>query len=264
MKCESKIKHSLFFKKIRTYGVAGSISVLLMIFGLVCNSQAQMFSVGDQGPRFNTPQTEFYAGLEPINVTYKGGNDAPTMQSNAFEMEGPIIRVGYNSPGVDLFLGTGGKISGIDEASYFDVGGNIDFGLNLLRKKALTLQLPVRIASRYTNITNDRTLRSPTLNRFRFGSLTAGIGARILGRPQPNLRLEAGAVPSYGFSFASQGFTGGSMGSVAAFGRVYADHLFGDVGLSIGYKYDLRNYDVEENVYDYKMNGHSIEMGITF
>lgn len=263
MKCEFTTNHSLFFRKKFTACVA-AFACLLLIGGIAGKVQAQMFSVGNPGPRFNTPQTEFYAGLEPIDVSYKGGNNVVENQRGVFSFEGSVIRLGYNSPGVDFFLGTGGKITGIDNASYFDVGGNIDLGLNIYRSRAISLQLPVRIASRYTNITNDRAFTIPSLSRFQFGSLTFGAGARIVGRPAEKFRIEAGAVPSYGFAFASGGFFGGSLGSVSAFGRLYFDRLFGDVGITLGYKYDLRNYDVDENAYDYKIKGHSLEIGITF
>jgi len=264
MKCDSTAKHSSFFEK--SCHRLSALLVIIAILGFApYQLQAQMFSVGDTGPRFNIPQTEFYAGFAPMEVTYQGGSDISDIQGrNAFNFEGPILRLGYESTTFDLFLGTGGTITGIDEASYFDIGGNIDFGLSVLRTKPLSIQIPIRIASRFTNMTSDRAFRSRGVERFRFGSLTAGAGARILGRPVQNFRIEAGAIPSYGFSFASGGFFGGSMGSVAGFGRLYFDRLFADVGLSIGYKYDFRNYDVDEDVYDYKMKGHSLELGITF
>lgn len=222
---------------------------------------AQMFSVGEQEPRFDIPHAEFYLGLEPMEVTYHGDD---VQEGSVFEFEGSIIRLGYAGSGIDFFMGVGGNITGIDEASYFDAGGNIDFELVIHRNEHITLQLPLRVSSRYTNITNEQALQLPRLNRFRFGSLTAGAGAQILARPTRNFRLKAGAVPNYGFAFASDGLFSGSLGAVAAYGRLYFDRLFGDAGLSLGYKYDLRNYDIDEDRYDYRINGHSLEVGITF
>ncbi len=159
-------------------------------------------------------------------------------------------------------MGTGGKVTGIDEAAYFDIGGNIDFGIRLYKSEKLLVQLPFQIASRYTNITSDQII--PTLSRFQFGSLTVGAGANVLARPFKGIRIEAGAIPNYGFAFASGGFFGGSLGAVAAEGRLYLDRLFDDVGLSLGYKYHLRNYDIDEDAYDYKLSGHSVNVGVTF
>jgi hypothetical protein len=239
------------------------LTVIFFVFANEGELRAQMFSVGGQGPRFSVPQTEFYVGLEPMNVTYEGGNiQQPGI--GTFEFEGSIIRVGYRGPGINFFMGSGGNITGIEEASYFDAGGNIDFGLNIYRSRKLSLLVPLRIASRYTNITNNQAFQTTTFNRFRFGSLTGGAGIRVMARPSENFRFRAGAVPHYGFAFASDGFFGGALGGVAAHGRLYFDRLFEDVGLTIGYRYDLRNYDIDEDAYDYKINGNSLEVGITF
>lgn len=236
---------------------------LFLICANVSDLQAQMFSVGDEGPRFNVPQAEFYMGLEPMVVTYEAGDMQP-QQAGAFEFEGSVIRMGYEGGGVDFFFGTGGRITGIDDASYFDAGGNIDFDLNIYRSRSFTFQVPLRVASRYTNITSNQAFQFTSFNRFRFGSLTGGAGVRALARPLENFRFKIGVVPHFGFAFASDGFFGGSLGGVAGEGKVYLDRLFGDIGLSFGYKYDLRNYDIDEDLYDYRIKGHSLEVGITF
>lgn len=260
MKCEYPLHHSQLLRGKMNKAVIFFIGLLLTCLS-ADQLYAQMFSVGERGPRFDIPQTEFYLGLEPMEVTYHG---VDVQEAGVFEFEGSVIRLGYAGSGVDFFMGVGGSITGIDEASYFDAGGNIDFGLTIYRNEHITLKLPLRVASRYTNITNEQALQFPRLNRFRFGSLTAGAGAQVLARPVRNIRLKAGAVPNYGFAFASDGFFGGSLGAVAAHGRLYFDRLFEDVGLSFGYNYDLRNYDIDEDRYDYRINGHSLEVGITF
>ena len=74
MKCEITAKHSCFFQN-SCYPLL-ALLVMVAIFGLAPQQlQAQMFSVGNTGPRFNTPQTEFYGGLEPLKVTYQVGSD---------------------------------------------------------------------------------------------------------------------------------------------------------------------------------------------
>jgi len=263
MKCESTIQHSQivkFFFKIATatlFGLMATCVIPLIV-------HAQMFSVGNQGQRFNTPQTELYFGVEPLDVTYRGGNNlGPQRQGGAFAFNGSILRLGYRSEGLDLFLGTGGQITGISDVSYFDIGGNIDIGLTLQHSKRFLIQIPIRISSRYTNMTNDQNISS-RFNRFKFGSLTGGAGLHVMARPSDNVRIEVSGVPSYGAAFASGGFFGGSVALFVAEGRVYFDRLFGNLGLSVGYKYDYRNYDVDENIYDYKMSGNNIEVGVTF
>lgn len=263
MKCEYTIHHSLIMKRNVINNFAGLFFGIFFLLVVTDQLQAQMFSVGNPGSRFNVPQTEFYLGLEPMDVTYEGDN-IQRAEAGAFEFTGSVLRLGYESPALDIFMGTGGSITGIEEASYFDAGGNIDFGLGLYRSRSFSLEIPLRIASRYTNITSNEGFQFTRFNRFRFGSLTAGAGIHVRARPLDDLRFRAGAVPGYGFAFASDGFFGGSLGSVVAHSRLYFDRLIEDVGLSVGYKYDLRNYDIDEDIYDYKVNGHSLELGITF
>lgn len=262
MKCDSTTQHSRIMQRNVINLPVGFLIGLFLICTIHEPAQAQMFSVGDQGPRFDVPQSEVYLGLEPMEVTYEGGTQGT--EAGAFEFTGSVIRLGYESSSIDVFLGTGGRITGINNASYFDTGGNINLGIALYRSRSFSAEIPLRIASRYTNITNSQAFQFNTFNRFRFGSLTAGAGFRVRVRPLEDLRFKAGVVPNYGFAFASGGFFGGSMGSVAGQSRLYFDRLFGDVGLSIGYKYDLRNYDIDEDIYDYRINGHSLEVGVTF
>ena len=263
MKCKSVLKHSPLLKKIRSK-YALFILIAGFIFAATSPLQAQMFSVGDSAPEFSRPTNEIYIGLQPIDMNFEGGSVQPAAAADVFAFSGNIIRLGYEGRSVDLSLGTGGEITGINDNSYFDIGGNIDFGLPLYRSESVSLYIPFRIASRYTNVTSNQALGIQGLNRFQFGSLTLGAGGRVEIRPSENIRIHLGALPGYGFAFASGGFFGGSLSRVDGFGRLYLDQLFGDFGLSVGYVYDLRNYDIDEDVFDYEISGHSIELGITF
>jgi hypothetical protein len=102
------------------------------------------------------------------------------------------------------------------------------------------------------------------ISRFRFGSLAVGAGAQALARVTKNIRLQASAVPGYGFAFASGGFFGGSISLATATGRLYFDKLFNQLGLSLGYRYNQRRYDIDENQYDYFIKSHSVQIGINF
>ncbi|HET6527285.1 MAG TPA: hypothetical protein VFG39_00895 [Balneolaceae bacterium] len=220
-------------------------------------ARAQMFSVGEDDPNLNLPRSEIYFAYEPMTVTYKG--DESIFRSGIFAFEGPVLRIGYKSAALDVSLAAGGKITGIETVSYFDVGGHIDVPINLFKTRKFAINVPIQIASRYTTITQSR-----MFERFKFGSLTAGAGLKVLARPVDDFRLEAGIIPAYGFSFATGGLFGGSLGSISAGGRLYFDHLFEDIGLSLGYRYKIRNYDVDEEFYDYLMKAHSFQVGITF
>jgi hypothetical protein len=263
MKCKATKKNSLVVEK--RYKIL--VSFLSILFTLVAAGatplKAQMFSVGETGPRYGSPLSEIFVGIEAMEASFRGGLNGDEM-AGIFEYDGPVLIAGYNTAGLNLYLSAGGKITGIDDASYFHTGGNYDFGLNLYRSSRLKVKIPIRIASRYTNITSDRSLIFPAVSRFQFGMIAAGGGINGVWRPAKNVRIEVGAVPTYGFSFASGGFFGGSIGTVNAHGKLYFDRLFDDKGLSFGYKYDLRRYDIEDDIYDYDLKGHSIQIGITF
>lgn len=261
MECKVTAKNSPFFEK-NVKKIIAALAAFFVLFGLASQVKAQMFSVGESGTRYGGPMSEIFVGLSAMEATYQGD---PTLSgAEAFEYDGPIVEVGYSTVGLDLYLGTGGKITGVDEGTYFHTGGNFDFGIRLYRSKKINLRVPLRLESQYTNITSTQNLILPSVNRFQFGMLAGGIGINGVFRPAKDVRVEVGAVPSYGFSFASGGFFGGSIGTVDVHGKLYFDRLFNDKGLSIGYSYDLRSYDVEENVYDYDLKGHSIEIGVTF
>lgn len=260
MKCETSVKHSPITNNLNYSFLILSAFILLLAAPRM--ARAQMFSVGEEGSRFNSPETGIYLGVEPMTVTYTGNNTSTTALGQ-FEFSGPLLRLGYNTPSLDLSMGVGGEVTGIKNDSYFDIGGSIDLGFQIHRSQKITIRLPIKIESRFVNMTNNQ-LVATRYNRFRFGSLTAGAGAHIMVRPAKDIRIAASAVPSYGFAFASGGLFGGGLGSVDTRGRLFFDRLFGKYGLSVGYGYDHRSYDIDENMYDYKMKGHILEVGITF
>lgn len=255
MKCENICYHS---RNIINYSLTIFFGFVMLAL-LALPAEAQMFTVGnDDDPRRGDPHTNFYVGLEPTTSEYEG-----PLENDQFNFEGPLIRLGYKMSSLELFLGTGGKVTGIDDVSYLDMGGNINLSVPVHTTKNLILELPVRISSRLTNITNSERLTFDN-NRFRFGNLAVGAGAQAMVRAGENLRFQANAIPSYGFAFASGGFLGGSISMAAAEGRMYIDRLFDKVGLSFGYRYNQRRYDIDEDQFDYFLQSHSVMAGISF
>lgn len=250
---------TVIVKKVKIFGLLLFWSVLLAVAPGV---KGQMFSVGEPEARNVGPFSEVYLGLENMQAAYKG--DPDVNGEKLFEYDGPVFKAGYQTTGLNLFLSAGGEITGVDDRSYFHTGGSFDFGISLYRSEKIRLQIPLRISSRYTNITNNQRLLSTNLNRFQFGMLSGGIGLNGILNPTEKVRIKLGAVPGYGFSFATGGLLGGSVGVIDAFGKLYFDRLINDYGIAIGYNYDFRGYDVEGNVYDYDLSGHSIEIGVTF
>lgn len=256
MKCEHFIKHSSAF--VKKYIIRNYLPVILAFVLLVpAWAQAQMFSVGENRPDRGIPSTAFYLGLEPAAFDYRGPSGG-----GAYEFNGSVVRLRLESRGLDVYLGTGGRLSGLDDVSYFDAGVQVRHGLSVLRRSRLMIQLPVQLTTGIASAVNRNTVGLNT--QFQQGSLVAGLGAYVHARPANRLRLEASLIPSYGFSFATGNTFGGSLGMLEMKTRLYFDRLFGDMGLTVGYDYNFRRYDIEEDTFDYDLKAHSILIGITF
>ncbi len=103
MKCEAVAKNPPFGPKIFKKSLPLFLIALLLAFGMVGKVQAQMFSVGgEEGPRYDTPLSEIYLGLETITNTYEGGS-VEQMGGLCVLRANPAI--GLQRPGIRFFYG---------------------------------------------------------------------------------------------------------------------------------------------------------------
>ena len=258
MKCEFLPQHSHFSK---------NVFFLFLLFGvmILCTTEvkAQMFSVGgDESARLDIPRTAIYLGLEPADFEYTGGSLATTENEGRFAFSGSLLRLRLETPGLEFFLASGGSLTGIDEASYFDAGVQAGYSFTILRQERFTIRLPFQVVSSLTSVSTDEGV--PNATQFRQGALAVGVGGFIGVRPSGNFRMQAAFIPHYGFSFATGGTFGGSLGKLEGKFRLFFDRLFGETGLSLGYNYKYNRFDVDENEFDYDLKSHSILVGITF
>lgn len=242
---------------------ANKLSFLILLCCLTMLSpevKAQMFSVGGEPGRVDIPGTAIYLGLEPADFEYTG--DPDLLNGGDFEFSGSVIRLRLETSGLNFFLATGGSLTGIDEVSYFDVGIHAGYAITVVRREEFFVQVPLQIVSSLTSVSSDQNLGNSS--QFQQGALAVGAGALAGVRPANNFRLQLGFIPHYGFSFATGGTFGGSLGKLEGKFRLFFDRLFGDTGLSLGYNYKFNRYDVDENEFDYDLASHSILVGITF
>lgn len=221
-----------------------------------------MFSVGSAPGRVDIPQTAIWLGAEPIDFEYTGGNLPMDINEGRFSFSGTVLRLQARFQGLELFLGSGGSLTGIDDISYFDAGIKAGYRFPLVRSRKLVVRFPFQIVSSITSVSSDRGLGNT--NQFQQGALVVGAGGFIGVRPTSKFRLQAGFVPHYGFSFATGGTFGGSLRKLEGEFRMFFDRLFGDTGLSLGYNYRFDRYDIDENEFDYDLKAHTILVGITF
>lgn len=237
--------------------------VIIMFHGLPQMAHAQMFSVDDDSPEaFDRPPVAIFAGLEPIEFDYKG--EVGTSGAETYEFSGNLLRFRLESFGVNIYLGFGGSTTGLGEASYFDAGIRYGYGLSLYKSRAFSLQLPIVLHSSFTSVSNDDVV-IVDVPQFQQGTLELASGLDVDVRLAPQFRLAIQAIPSYGFSFSTrEQDASGSIAALKGEGRLYFDRLFGSAGLSLGYDYNFRRFDIEGNPLDYDASAHSILIGITF
>lgn len=257
MKCEFPVKHSRMHKLFWSLLTA---TIFLLATGSTNVTMAQMFSVGDPEPTYDMPNTAVSVGVEPADFEYTG--DQEISGNGQFAFSGPLLRLRVETPGLDLFMASGGKLTGIDDVSYFDAGIKAAYQLPLYSKEKISVLLPVQLMSSLTTVTDRESLGNEP--NFRQGSFVAGAGFQLLVRPVPQFRFEAAALPSYGFAFATGGAFGGSQAATEMKFRLARDRLFNDIGLSVGYDYNIRTFEIDGEQFDYDFAAHSLLLGITF
>lgn len=257
MKCEYLIQHS---RLVKNKNIILILAVILAFFA--ADARAQMFSVGGEPGRIDIPTTGIYLGLEPVDFEYQGGAlDVPANEGR-FAFSGSLVRLRLETPALQFFLATGGNLTGIDDVSYFDAGVQAGYRFSIVRSEQFTVQIPFQLVSSLTSVNTDESITNAT--QFRQGALAAGLGGFIGVRPSERVRVQAGFVPHYGFSFATGGTFGGSLAKLDGRLRLFLDRVFGDTGISLGYNYKFNRFDVDENEFDYDLTAHSILVGVTF
>lgn len=238
--------------------------LLAALLAIPAGARAQMFSV-DNAPRDRSiPGMAIYAGWESIDFDYRGGEAGFGEAAALYAFNGSIVRLAAETYGFTFYLGTGGEATGLDDITYFDAGIEAGYGFALHRGEHVLLQLPVRIHSGLTRVSNSRMV-APGVPEFQQGALSLAGGLELHVRPSPRFRLSGSVLPSYGLTFSTRTRdAGGSILGLEGNARIYFDRLFGAAGLALGYTYELRDYAVEGQLLDYRLGGHSALIGITF
>ncbi|MDR8393787.1 hypothetical protein NC796_21720 [Aliifodinibius sp. S!AR15-10] len=242
-----------------------SIPILaFIIISVSCSQlQAQMFSVEEEERMENRalmPSTGVYIGLEPVEFTYQG--DFSGLDSGIYQFDGPLMRLRFETFGFEAFIGVGGRLTGIDNIGYFDAGAKAVRGIRVVSTPRFQFQIPLQIKSSITTVSNNESIGGDT--QFRQGTLEFGGGGQMSARLGERVRFTVATIPNYGFSFASGGIFGGQIYELETKSRIYIDRVFGDMGMSVGWDYGFKRFDVEEEEFDYNLRSHSFIIGITF
>lgn len=258
MKCNSTFNNSPGFRNYR--GLLGMTTALLLILCIPHMASAQMFSVQEEDQPFQIPRSSLYVGLEFADFEYVGLDDA--LRAGFYEFEGPLVRVEIETANIRLYMGAGGSITGMDSNTYFQAGVVGRYRFILVNEEHFTLRVPVQLQSDITTVTNTAVLN--VNSQFQQGALLFGTGLNLEVRPIKSVRIRIMGVPQTGISFSSGGTFGGSMKAIELGARVFYDNAFGDIGVTAGYSYKSRSYDIDREQFDYDLNGHTAMVGITF
>lgn len=258
MKCIFPRKHSRCLSFISPLRIAAAVLAIGLL--LPSLASAQMFSVQEDNRTFQLPSSSLYIGMEWADFVYTGREGE--FGQRDYEFSGPLIRVELETPNINLYMGTGGNMTGLENTTYFQAGIKGRYRFILIDEESFTLRVPIQLRSDITTVTNTALLNINS--QFQQGTLLFGIGLHLEVRPTDAFRIEFSGIPQTGISFSSGGTFGGNMRALELGSHVFFDNAFGSIGLTGGYSYKFRGYDIDGSRYDYDLLGHTAKIGITF
>lgn len=233
---------------------------LLLLLGIICSfpAQAQMFSVGDNGPtRFNPYSPYIRAGFSSIDFTFEG-NEENLLRNRRYDFAGEGLFLALESNGLNLDITMANKLTGQDDQSFFQMGLQFNNPFMLIRKKAFSFGIPLQIATQLTNVRQDN-----TNDEFAQTDLSAGLGALLQLRAGEVFGITTQAIPSYGFSSSSGGFFGGSVTGLNGKLRLNFYKLLFGRNISLGFDYKSNSYDIDGEELDYDLEKLSFTLGVS-
>jgi hypothetical protein len=239
--------------------VSSYVTFLIILFILHESTHAQMFSVEDRSPRERALFTysSLSIGWEIADFSYTGDPDEAGI--DRFDFNDGIITLIFENPGIDFYLGLGGGLTGMDNHTIVNIGAALYNDFILHRSENFWIQLPLQIN------TDLKRVQSNTASRqFQQSSFQVGAGLGLRNRFTDSMRSVIKVLPAYGFSNSQGAFFGGTVFSFYGKARFIIDDVFGNTGLIFGYDFRLKSYNIDNEIFNYDFNGHTISAGITF
>lgn len=226
-------------------------------------TQAQMFSIEEERPERERGFDQFTvigASWEMGEFTYTGNE---IDERDRLDFNDSILRFRFESQGLNLSLGFGGSLTGMNSTSYVNISGRLFNSFGITRTESFLLLIPLQISSDLKQVQ-----RNDSNSEFQQSSLSLGSGLSTIFKLGDRVSFNIKATPNYGFSFSQGSLFGGSLFRMDGKGLIFIDDLFGSNALSLGYHFDYRSYKIDENSnnnnYDYDYTSHSITIGYAF
>lgn len=240
-----------------------TLSTVLLVFLIATTLSkplsAQMFSIDDPEPE-REERIGFFTlvGLsyEPAEFTYQA-EGAEELQRLDFDSS--LFRFRLESPGLEISLGFGGSLTGMDEHSLVNINGRLFNALPVVRSRKLLLSIPIQLTTDFMQVRRNRSDAE-----FLQSSLVFGSGLSFIADPGSRLRFNLRATPNYGFSFSQGNLFGGNLFRFDGKAVLFIKNVIGSRAISLGYHFDFRQYRIEENLNDYDYISHSFTVGVGF
>ncbi len=218
-----------------------------------------MFSIAEDGPdeeRGISLFTMIGASWEVGDFSYAGQG---ATEDERVDFSDSILRFRFESQGLDLSLGFGGSLTGMNNTSYVNISGRLFNSFPLVRSESFMLLAPLQISSDLKQVQKNQ-----SDSEFMQSSLVLGSGVSTIFSLGDRISFNIKATPNYGFSFSQGSLFGGNLFRFDGKGLLFIDDLFGSNALSLGYHFDFRKYRIEGNLNDYDYTSHSITIGYAF
>ena len=220
-------------------------------------SFGQMFSVYNQPEKVSTNTTSFRIGTAITSFAFQA-DPAENPNSELMEVDTPVLVLGLESAGFQANGIIGNRFTGLKDASFFDLNLRFTNSFLLNRGSRIEIGIPIQLATGITTSNNDF-----VQDRFNQTIFAGGSGATLKFNIARKIRFEADGIAGYGFSNSNGGFFGGSLFYMNGKARFNILNIIGNKGLSIGYDYSLKSFDIDVDTYDFDLNAHLITIVIT-
>jgi hypothetical protein len=236
------------------------ISFALIILAFPLSGSAQMFSVDDSSPvrqQLLGTETTISIGWEIGEFDNRNSN---LIDIDDYSFDDSILRFRLESPGIDIGLGLGGSVTGMNNNSYVNIAGRLHNNLNIYSsdERNFLLQLPIQITTDLKRVQQNN-----TDSEFQQSSFIVGSGIRTVARLSERFDFSLKATPNYGFSFSQGSLFGGNLFRFDGATQLLIKNVIGQRGIALGYHFDFRRYDIDGDQNDYDYTSHSISIGIT-
>ena len=220
---------------------------------------AQMFSMdsGTQDRNLNF-SSYFRFGAVIADFEYTGDIVDPLFVPLSFN--NPGLHLGVESSGFELNLKMANKLTGLEDLNYLDVDLSYSSLIPISFNPNRVIGIPFVINSALINI------GSTNQTREDFSQFVLSINGGLITAFRFNDAVEFNTQGTYGFGFSSSsgGLFGGNSNRIKLEARLNFLKLFKRKAVSFGYNYEKRSFNIDGEILDYDLSGHSATLGISF